>query len=174
MEPIPTTVLFLELKLGRVKCNLNAILRHLAAAAGFADNEDEGVTRASITEALRDDHLVIRRDATAQCPEIARAVEEADAIQAFLHSSTTGMRIPEPAPARTGIASVNRWTSACPEARARCKLRNFLSAPALLEELVHPPRRPTRTRRTRTHPRGRSPSEHASVCLMPNLPVHAL
>jgi hypothetical protein len=90
------------------KCNLNAILRHLAAAAGFADNEDEGVISASITEALRDDHLVIWRDATAQCPEIAWAVEKADAIQAFLHSSTTGIRIPEPAPTRTGITPVNR------------------------------------------------------------------
>ncbi len=174
MEPIPTIVLFLDLKLGRVKCNLNALLQHLAAAAGFADNEDEGVTCASITEALRDDHLVIRRDAIAQCPEIAWAVEKADAIQAFLHSSTTGLRIPEPAPTRTGITPVNRLDFHMSEGSGKVQIA-YLSfgagaaggAGASAAEADEDEDEADASSRTLT-------KRARSVCPMPNSPVHAL
>ena len=59
-------------RLGRIKCQ--SILRHFANT-GFADNEEEGVTRASVIEALRD--IVISRDAGPGTSEFDKAMEEA-------------------------------------------------------------------------------------------------
>jgi hypothetical protein len=100
MELPPNTIPFFDHRLGRVQCLAVLTGRHLATAAagGFAaNNEDDGVTRASVEDALRD--IVVPRDANATSPEFDKAIEEVDAIQAFFFGSMSGMRTGNPAPA---------------------------------------------------------------------------
>jgi hypothetical protein len=103
MELPQNAISLFEHLLGKMKCQ--ALIQHLASV-GFADNKEDGVTRASVEEALLDD-IVIPGDANPSSPEFDKAMEEADAIQAFFACLISGMCNPALALARAEATPVN-------------------------------------------------------------------